>query len=292
MKARPQWPTFDPEVGGIRAFSQCFERMAKVIDYPESVYVATYTNLLKGIYQKKASMYLTLNEHATYPELRDHLINDMDRIQNTTSELRFNERIRKPGESYSDYAAQLVLLAWAAFGNVEGCSSQMIDRLTLACFLRNLQGDVGMKVREKFPKTLEDAVCQAQNFAITTAEEAAKVNAVNAIRGASRDRGAPRGGNRGNAANAVSGGQKDDKDLVCYNCQKKGHRKADCWSEGGGAHGQGSRQTNNQSASNRGGRGGFRGRGRGGNRGGRGGSRNNAVHQVNESNPEGNEEEE
>ena len=64
----------------------------------------------------------------------------------------------------------------------------MINRLLVTCFLRNLQGDVGIKVREKFPKTVEDAVCLAQNFSITTAEEAAKVNAV---RGGTRGRGAP-----------------------------------------------------------------------------------------------------
>ena len=93
MKARPQWPLFDPEVGGIRAFSQCFERMAKAVDYPEDVYVATYTNLLKGVYQRKASMDLTLHPDATYLMVRDHLINDLDKTQNTTSELRFNERV-------------------------------------------------------------------------------------------------------------------------------------------------------------------------------------------------------
>jgi len=29
--------------------------------------------------------------------------------------------------------------------------------------------------------------------------------------------------------------------LKCFNCQKKGHKKADCWAEGGGKAGQGLR---------------------------------------------------
>ena len=32
-----------------------------------------------------------------------------------------------------------------------------------------------------------------------------------------------------------------DKDIECYNCHKKGHKKADCWAKGGGKEGQGPR---------------------------------------------------
>jgi hypothetical protein len=32
---------------------------------------------------------------------------------------------------------------------------------------------------------------------------------------------------------------KDDNEVVCYNCDKPGHKKADCWSKGGGKEGQG-----------------------------------------------------
>jgi len=35
-----------------------------------------------------------------------------------------------------------------------------------------------------------------------------------------------------------SGGRKAT-DLTCYNCDKKGHTKAECWSKGGGKEGQG-----------------------------------------------------
>ena len=36
-------------------------------------------------------------------------------------------------------------------------------------------------------------------------------------------------------------GKKSDKEIECFNCQKKGHRKADCWSKRGGKKGQGPR---------------------------------------------------
>ena len=36
-------------------------------------------------------------------------------------------------------------------------------------------------------------------------------------------------------------GQKSMKDLECFNCHKKGHRKSDCWAKGGGKEGQGPR---------------------------------------------------
>src|SRR5260221_49694 len=34
-------------------------------------------------------------------------------------------------------------------------------------------------------------------------------------------------------------GKKKRSDLKCFNCNKKGHKKADCWAEGGGKAGQG-----------------------------------------------------
>ena len=35
---------------------------------------------------------------------------------------------------------------------------------------------------------------------------------------------------------------KADSDVVCHNCKKKGHKKADCWVKGGGKEGQGPKQ--------------------------------------------------
>ena len=36
-----------------------------------------------------------------------------------------------------------------------------------------------------------------------------------------------------------SDNEKQDDEIVCYNCNKPGHKKADCWSKGGGKEGQG-----------------------------------------------------
>ena len=44
------------------------------------------------------------------------------------------------------------------------------------------------------------------------------------------------GGNKGGKV-----GKRSDKDIECYNCHKKGHKKADCWAKGGGKEGQGPR---------------------------------------------------
>ena len=41
--------------------------------------------------------------------------------------------------------------------------------------------------------------------------------------------------------NNWGGKKKSDKDLECFNCHKKGHKKANCWAKGGGKEGQGPR---------------------------------------------------
>ena len=33
-----------------------------------------------------------------------------------------------------------------------------------------------------------------------------------------------------------------DSEIICHNCKRKGHKKADCWAKGGGKEGQGPRQ--------------------------------------------------
>ena len=42
--------------------------------------------------------------------------------------------------------------------------------------------------------------------------------------------------NRGGKA-----GKRSNKDIECFNCHKKGHKKSDCWAKGGGKEGQGPR---------------------------------------------------
>src|SRR5882762_10276429 len=40
----------------------------------------------------------------------------------------------------------------------------------------------------------------------------------------------------------------NSKDVVCYNCERKGHKKPDCWRPGGGKEGQGPQQQNRNGA--------------------------------------------
>jgi hypothetical protein len=43
------------------------------------------------------------------------------------------------------------------------------------------------------------------------------------------------------------GGKKMNRDVECFNCHKKGHKKQDCWAKEGGKKGQGPRSKDNQS---------------------------------------------
>ena len=52
------------------------------------------------------------------------------------------------------------------------------------------------------------------------------------------------GNNKGKAR------KKSDKDIECYNCHKKGHKKADCWAKGGGKEGQGPRMKPKKESAN------------------------------------------
>ena len=167
----------------------------------------------------------------------------------------------------------LILLALSAFGSVAGCSGEMIERLTLAIFLRNLKGTVGERVRERFVTTLDEAVVMARNYELAGVVESTKVNAIGGRRGnrfssTSRDQSSSSTSGAGQSTNP-------DKDMTCFNCEKPGHRKINCWAEGGGSY-----KGNNTSNNNSGGRGGFRCRGRGGRGSGCGGS-SNSINAVN-----------
>ena len=44
----------------------------------------------------------------------------------------------------------------------------------------------------------------------------------------------------GNSSNNRSqGGKRTNRDIECFNCHKKGHKKIDCWAKGGRKEGQG-----------------------------------------------------
>ena len=45
----------------------------------------------------------------------------------------------------------------------------------------------------------------------------------------------------GGSSKGGMGGKRGKSDVECFNCHKKGHKKADCWAKGGGKEGQGPR---------------------------------------------------
>jgi len=47
------------------------------------------------------------------------------------------------------------------------------------------------------------------------------------------------GRSRPNQQKGGNKGKKAESEVLCYNCEKHGHKKADCWAKGGGKEGQG-----------------------------------------------------
>ena len=145
--------------------------------------IPTYLSLLKGIFLQKAEVYFRLHPACSYRNLRDHLHNALDRNQDKSSEMAFNERFRKPGETLQEYGTQLDVLAWAAFGSTDGCSSAMINKLCVITFLRNLKGVLGDEVRKQFVTTMDEAIVIARNFELAGFTDSSKVSAVTRSRG-------------------------------------------------------------------------------------------------------------
>ena len=79
-------------------------------------------------------MYLSLHPRASYAQLRDHLIDSLDRSADMSAELAFNTQERHAGEDLMVYASELNILAYTAYGQTEGCSRAMVDKLVLNVF--------------------------------------------------------------------------------------------------------------------------------------------------------------
>ena len=131
---RPIWPDHDPTKQSIRSWSTLFEVQATACRLPISLWLSYFASLLKGVYQNAASMYLSLHPRASYAQLRDHLIDSLDRSADMSAELAFNTQERHAGEDLMVYASELNILAYTAYGQTEGCSRAMVDKLVLNVF--------------------------------------------------------------------------------------------------------------------------------------------------------------
>ena len=100
-----------------------------------------------------ASTFNSLNEGCTYEDMREHLIENLDWSQDRSAELAFETRVRAPGEDLQVYATDLAILAWDAYGQTPGASTDMINKLVLNTFHRNLKGDLGEQVRKQFSRS-------------------------------------------------------------------------------------------------------------------------------------------
>ena len=124
-------------------------------------------NLLSSIGQNIASMWDRLRPEATYEELRDYVVDSLDKMQDQTAKLRFINRKCEPEETFEAYAANLTYLAYGAYGNRDTpWQSDQITERVLEIYLQNLQGVLGQKVREMFPNSIEHAISLSRNFQV------------------------------------------------------------------------------------------------------------------------------
>ena len=230
--AKPVWPTYDAKTTRIRSFSSLFELQATASHYPPSMWKPTFCSLLAGIAQKMAATFTDLNPKCSYAELRDHLVSNLDRSQDRSAELQFESRMRLPGEDLQNYATELAILCWEAYGETPGASTEMINKLVLNAFHRNLRGDLGEQVRKHFSRSLEEAVALARNLEISGVTErssnVATVQAKPLLNSKENE------GGRNKVRNILPNGKKDQQagnphtGKECYYCGKPNHIAIDC----------------------------------------------------------------
>ena len=153
----------------IGIFNWLFERQASGCGYPRALWVSTYNNLLEGRHQHKASIYIKQHPTCTFKELQKHMEGPKSGTQSDQSaQIRFKTRKPRRGEDASEFAEELSNLGYTAYAgdnrDGESWTASQIDKLVLDCFLDNLGGDLGAKVNEFFPKTMNEAIEIARNF--------------------------------------------------------------------------------------------------------------------------------
>ena len=240
---RPQWPLFDVTATHIRSFSHLFESHAAVIKWPDTAMKSTFLNLLKGSAQRMGSVFDRQNPDSTYEEVRDHLIQTLDKQSDFTAKTRFYSRKRKKDETLEVYAGELCVLAYAAFEESLNWSTGQVNDRVFDIFMQNIGGDLGMRLRLEFPQNLAEALTTAKNLENLGIKETSPA-----------------------VVSALGSGGTPTRDLSCvecFICHKLGHMAKTCYSNPsnqGDKRGQQSRGSN---------------RGRGGNRGNRGYYNNN-----------------
>ena len=229
--AKPVWPIYDAKTTRIRSFSGLFELQATASHYPPSMWKPTFCSLLSGIAQKMAATFTELNPRCSYATLRDHLVSNLDRSQDRSAELQFESRMRLPGEDLQNYATELCILCWEAYGQTPGASTEMINKLVLNAFHRNLRGELGEQVRKHFSRSLEEAVALARNLEISgVTERTGNVSTVQTKPPHNKEV----DGARNKVRNIATNGKREQQTRnphegkECYYCGKSNHIAIDC----------------------------------------------------------------
>ena len=216
QRSRILLPTFhDGE--SIRSYTLSFTMEAESCNLPKPQWRSKYFSLLAGSAKTVAYMYLIQNPVASFEDLKAHLENQLERSQDRTARLALWSITRKSDEDLLEFASRVRAGTLAAYGTTY--SADQIDDKALDVYLRALSGEVGKRTREMFPTTFSSAIDLSRNFetlGLSTTDAGAGAGAVGAVRQQGRNK-------------QEHGKKGEKKELLCWYCQKNGHKKNDCW---------------------------------------------------------------
>lgn len=149
-------------------------------------------------------------------ELLDILKEMVIEEEKTVAQEEFKIREIQAGETYSEY--KMVLFSLGGIGYEDYSESQLADKV-LDRFIHGC-GEAGPSVRLQAPKNLEDAITKAIAYDNEKNKSERASEGVFAFGGGNNQK---RFGNNNNKTAPFKG--------MCFNCNKRGHKSADCWSK-------------------------------------------------------------
>ena len=215
-RSRLLLPTFhDGE--SIRSYTLSFTMEAEACALPKPQWRSKYFSLLSGSAKTVAYMFLVQNPVSSFEDLKAHLENQLERSQDRTARLALWSINRKNGEDLLEFASRVRAGTLAAYGTEY--NANQIDDKALDVYLRALGGEVGRRTREMFPTSYSSAVDVSRNFETLglSTTDMNTVGAVNRYQGRDREQG------------KKFEKKFEKKEMVCWYCQKSGHKKQDCW---------------------------------------------------------------
>ena len=150
-------------------------------------------------------------------ELLDTLKDMVIEEEKTVAQEEFKIREIQADETYSEY--KMALFSLGGIGYEDYSESQLADTV-LDRFIHGC-GEAGPSVRLQAPKNLEDAITKAIAYDNEKSKSQRTSETVFAFGGGSNQK--QRFGNNNNKTAPFKG--------TCFNCNKRGHKSADCWSK-------------------------------------------------------------